>query len=81
MSKEVGPKWHHSMKTIIDFKWQTHGSLRSLDLSQDGVCTDLLKKLGVKSLKRDLSNDTIVNSPLFSLAFKCLFNPTQNWLE
>jgi hypothetical protein len=20
MSKEVGPKWHHSMKTIIDFK-------------------------------------------------------------
>jgi hypothetical protein len=34
--------------------------------SQDGVCADLFENLSVKSLKRDLLNNTTVNLPLFS---------------
>ncbi len=36
-------------------------------LSQDGVCTDLLKNLSVNCLKGDLSNSTTSNQHLFSL--------------
>jgi hypothetical protein len=36
-------------------------------LSQDGACTNLFENFGEHSLKRDLSNDTAVNQPLFSL--------------
>jgi hypothetical protein len=37
-----------------------------LGLSQDGVCTDSFENFS-KSLKRDQSNDTKFNPPLFSL--------------
>jgi hypothetical protein len=45
-----------------------------LGLSQDGACTDLFENFGENSLKGDLSNDSIVNPPLFSLVntFKSL---------
>ncbi len=35
--------------------------------SQDGACTNLCDNFREISLKRDLSNDTTVNPPLFSL--------------
>ena len=38
-----------------------------LCLSQDGACTKLCENFSEISLKRDLSNDTTVNPPLFSL--------------
>jgi hypothetical protein len=38
-----------------------------LGLSEDGTCTDLFGNLRVNSLKRDLSNNTTVKPPLFSL--------------
>ncbi len=38
-----------------------------LGLSQDGTCTDLFENFSENSLKGDLSNDIIVNPPLFSL--------------
>ncbi len=38
-----------------------------LDLSQDGACTNLFENFREISLKQDLSNDTTVNPPLFSL--------------
>jgi hypothetical protein len=38
-----------------------------LFLSQDGACTNLCENFREISLKRDLSNDTTVNPPLFSL--------------
>jgi hypothetical protein len=41
-----------------------------LDLSQDGACTNSCENFRENSLKRDLSNDTTVNPPLFSLVFK-----------
>ena len=43
-----------------------------LCLSQDGACIDLFENHSENSLKPDLSNDTIVSPPLFSLvnAFK-----------
>jgi hypothetical protein len=37
-----------------------------LDLSQDGACTNSCENFRENSLKRDLSNDTTVNPPLFS---------------
>jgi hypothetical protein len=55
------------LKLIIDFKWQKHGSLRSLGLLQDGACTELFENFRENSLKGDLSNDIFVNPPLFSL--------------
>ncbi len=47
-----------------------------LVLSQDGAWTDLFENLSVNSLKRDQSNDTKINPPLFSLVntFKLLNN-------
>jgi len=39
-----------------------------LGLSQDGACIDLYENHSENSLKGDLSNDTTVNPPLFSLA-------------
>ena len=36
-------------------------------LSQDGACTNLFENFREHSLKQDLSNDTTVNPPLFSL--------------
>ncbi len=38
-----------------------------LGLPQDGVCTDSFENFSVKSLKRDQSNDTKFNPPLFPL--------------
>ncbi len=38
-----------------------------LCLSQDGACTNLFKNFSENNLKRDLSNDTADNPPLFSL--------------
>jgi hypothetical protein len=38
-----------------------------LGLSQNGACTNLWENFRENSLKRDLSNDTTVNTPLFSL--------------
>ena len=38
-----------------------------LGLSQDEACTNLFENFGEHSFKRDLSNDTAVNQPLFSL--------------
>ncbi len=38
-----------------------------LCLSQDGACTNLFENFREYSLKRDLSNDTTDNPPLFSL--------------
>ncbi len=38
-----------------------------LGLSQDGACTDLFENFSENSLKRNLSNDTTVTPPLFSL--------------
>jgi hypothetical protein len=38
-----------------------------LCLSQDGACTDSVENFREKSLKGDLSNDIILNPPLFSL--------------
>ncbi len=38
-----------------------------LGLSQDGACTDLFENFSENSLKGDLSNDTTLNQPLFSL--------------
>jgi hypothetical protein len=38
-----------------------------LGLSQDGACIDLYENHSENSLKGDLSNDTTVNPPLFSL--------------
>jgi hypothetical protein len=38
-----------------------------LGLSEDGACTDLFGNLSVKSLTRDLSNNTTGNPPLCSL--------------
>jgi hypothetical protein len=38
-----------------------------LGLSQDGACTNLFENFRENSLKRDLSNNTTVNPPLFSL--------------
>ncbi len=38
-----------------------------LGLSQDGACMDLYENHSENSLKGDLSNDTTVNPPLFSL--------------
>ncbi len=40
-----------------------------LGLSQDEVCTDSFENFSAKSLKRDQSNDTKVNLPLFSLVY------------
>ncbi len=37
-----------------------------LGLSQDGACTDLFENLSENSLQRDLSNDNIVKTCLFS---------------
>jgi hypothetical protein len=37
-------------------------------ISRDGACSNLFENFGEHSLKRDLSNDTTVNPPLFSLA-------------
>jgi hypothetical protein len=39
-----------------------------LSLSQDGASTHLFENFRENSLKRDLSNDTTANTPLFSLA-------------
>jgi hypothetical protein len=39
-----------------------------LGLSQDGASTNLFENFRENSLKRDLSNDTTANTPLFSLA-------------
>ncbi len=55
------------LQTIIHFKWKKQGSLICLGLSEDGACTDLFENLSVNSLKRDLSNATTFNPPLFSL--------------
>ncbi len=46
-----------------------------LGLSQDGACIDLYENHSENSLKADLSNDTTVNPPLFSLVntFKAVF--------
>ncbi len=60
-----------------------------LGLSQDGDCTDFLENLSENSLKGDLSNDNIVNPPLFSLVnpFKETFfknkteKPLENWKQ
>jgi hypothetical protein len=38
-----------------------------LGLSQDGACTNLCENFREISLKREISNDTTVNLPLFSL--------------
>ncbi len=38
-----------------------------LGLSQNGACTDLYENHSENSLTEDLSNDTTVNPPLFSL--------------
>ncbi len=38
-----------------------------LGLSQDRVCTNTFENFSVKCLKRDQSNDTKLNPPLFSL--------------
>ncbi len=38
-----------------------------LGLSQDGACTDFFENFSENSLKGDLSNDTTVTPPLFSL--------------
>ncbi len=38
-----------------------------LGFSEDGACTDLFENVSVSSLKRDLSNATTFNPPLFSL--------------
>jgi hypothetical protein len=38
-----------------------------LELLQDGACTDFFENLRENSLKRDLSNATTFNPPLFSL--------------
>jgi hypothetical protein len=38
-----------------------------LGLSQDGACTNLFENFRENSLKGDLSNDTTVTPPLFSL--------------
>jgi hypothetical protein len=39
-----------------------------LGLSQDGACTDLFENFSENSLNGDLSNNTTLNLPLFSLA-------------
>jgi hypothetical protein len=39
-----------------------------LSLSQDGANTHLFENFRENSLKRDLSNETTANTPLFSLA-------------
>ncbi len=51
-----------------------------LCLSQDGACIDLFENHSENSLKPDLSNDTIVSPPLFSLvnAFK-YFLQRRHW--
>jgi hypothetical protein len=41
-----------------------------LGLSQDETCTNLFENFIEHRLKRDLSNDTTVNPPLFSQCFK-----------
>jgi hypothetical protein len=46
-----------------------------LGLSQDGANTNLFENFRENSLKRDLSNNTTVNPPLFSLVNT--FNSTQ----
>ncbi len=38
-----------------------------LGLSQDGACMDLYENHSENKVKGDLSNDTTVNPPLFSL--------------
>ncbi len=59
-------------KTIIDFKTETGFALRRavFGLSQDRVCTDSFEHVSAKSLKRDQSNDTKFNPPLFSIPLK-----------
>ena len=44
-----------------------------LDLLQDGACNDFFENISENSIKRDLSNATTFNPPLFSLVdtFKC----------
>jgi hypothetical protein len=39
-----------------------------LGLSQDGACTNLFENFSKNSLKGDLSNNTTLDPPLFSLA-------------
>jgi hypothetical protein len=55
-------------KTIIDFKWQKQGSRSSFrPLTGCGLqCTNCFENFREISLKRDLSNDTTANPPLFS---------------
>ncbi len=53
-----------------------------VSLSQDGVCTDSVENFSMKSLKRDQSNDTKFNLPLFSLVntFKKAFRDKETHL-
>ncbi len=54
-----------------------------LSLSQDGASTHFFKNFRENSLKRDLSNDTTANRPLFSVAntFKFQLNLLQNFIN
>jgi hypothetical protein len=54
-----------------------------LGLSQDGACTNLIENLRENSLKGDLSNINIVNTPLFLLVntFKQLTMKTVHILK
>jgi hypothetical protein len=52
----------------IDFKWQKQDSLSSFrPLTGWGACTNFFENFRESSLKRDLSNDTTVSPPPFSL--------------
>jgi hypothetical protein len=63
MRKEVDSQCYYS----VTWKQFLNSNDKAvLGPSQNEACTDLFEYLSVKSLKRDLANDTTFNPPLFS---------------